>query len=80
MRDHLTILEDIERYLAENGLDQDLKELQDEARAAATGSELCLRVGTWLATYHACSKADPAIDGLIEEFLAYCHFNGLYPR
>jgi hypothetical protein len=38
MRDHLTILEDIERYLAENGLDQDLKELQDEARAAATGS------------------------------------------
>jgi hypothetical protein len=80
MRDHLTILRDIEGYFSKNGLAAELQELQHEVRVAATGAELCLRVGSWLMTYHAYSKVDTAIDDLIMEFMEYCHFNGLYPK
>ena len=80
MRDHLTILKDIEQYLSSHGLSEDLLSLQDEVGASATGGELCARVGSWLLTFQNDSEPDQAAKELITEFIKYCHFNALYPR
>ncbi len=80
MRDHLTILKDIEQYLSSHGFSEDLQSLQDEVRASATGGELCARVGSWLLTFQVNSEHAQAAQGLIDEFIKYCHSNGLYPR
>jgi hypothetical protein len=81
MRDHLAILADIERYLAAKGMTKELEEVQFEVRAAATGSELCLSVGTWLHTFYVYSfPLDAEMESLYTEFIEYCHFNGLHPR
>jgi hypothetical protein len=80
MRDHLTILKDIEQYLSNHSLTDDLQSLQEEVQASATGGELCSRAGTWLLTFQVYSEYDQTVQDLINEFIEYCHSNGIYPR
>jgi hypothetical protein len=74
MRHHLEIIKDIEAVLSLKRVDKELAELRQEIRASSTGSELCLRVGTWLS-----SNERYDLKQLREEFELYCHSNGLYP-
>ncbi len=81
MRNHLEILKDIDKLLADNGLDDEQRELEFEIRASSTGSELCLRSGSKLLTLQNTNKKFSSLVGhLIKEFISYCHKNGLYPR
>lgn len=74
MRDHLAIIEDIDKFLTQNNLTSQLIAFQREVQASSTGSELCLRVGSWLK-----SADTDCLKGLKDEFLSYCRSNGLYP-
>lgn len=81
MRNHLEILEDIDKLLADNGLEEERQQLEYEIRASSTGGELCLRSGSKLLTLQSRNKQVAfSIGHLIKEFIAYCHANGLYPK
>ena len=81
IRNHLVILEDIDKLLADNELQDELQQLEFEIRASATGSELCLRTGSKLLTLQNTNEYFTSMVGhLIKEFISYCHKNGLYPR
>ena len=80
MRDHLTILADIESYLAAKGMTKELEEIQFEKRVRATETQLCLSIGTWLHTFYMYSfPLDPEMENLYEEFIGYCDSKGLHP-
>ena len=72
MRYHPEIVKDIEQFLSANNLNE---ALQNEIQASATGSELCLRVGSWLQSHE-----KNGLRELADEFILYCHANGLYPK
>lgn len=81
MRHHLEILDDIDKLLADNGLEDERQQLESEIRASATGSELCLRSGSKLLTLqNTDSQFSSVAVHLIKEFIYYCHANGLYPK
>lgn len=81
MRNHLEILEDIDRLLADNGLEDERQQLEFEIRASATGGELCSRCGSKLLTLQNTDRHFSSVAGhLIKEFISYCHRNGLYPQ
>ena len=75
MRYHLEIIEDIEKTLSSNNLSKELIDFQHEVQAGSTGTELCLRVGSWLK-----SNEINDLKKLTDEFMLYCHSNGLYPK
>ncbi len=80
MRHHLEILKSIDKILSEKKFEDERKLLEFEVRASATGSELCLRVGSkLLALQNTNQRFDFVVGDLIEEFISYCHANGLYP-
>ena len=81
MRHHLEILDDIDKLLADNGLEDERQQLDFEIRASATGSELCLRSGSKLLTLQNTNTQFSSVaEHLIKEFISYCHANGLYPK
>lgn len=81
MRNHLEILEDIDKLLADNGLEEERQQLDFELRASSTGGELCSRSGSKLLTLQTTNKQiDFVVGHLIKEFISYCHANGLYPK
>jgi hypothetical protein len=81
MRNHLEILEEIDKLLADNGLEDERTQLEFEVRASVTGSELCLRSGSKLLTLQNRSKqVSFSVGHLIKELISYCHANGLYPK
>lgn len=81
MRHHLEILDEIDKLLADNGLETERQQLEFEIRASATGSELCLRSGSKLLSLQYRDKYFSSVAGhLINEFVSYCHANGLYPK
>jgi hypothetical protein len=81
MRNHLEILDDIDKLLADNGLEDERQQLQVEIVVSATGSELCLRTGSKLLTLQNADRQFSSVAGhLIKEFVSYCHANGLYPQ
>ena len=81
MRHHLAILDDIDKLLADKGLEEERRQLEAEIRASTTGSELCLRSGSKLLTLQKMDKKFSAVAGhLIKEFISYCHVNGLKPK
>lgn len=81
MRNHLQILDDIDKLLADNGLEDERRQLEFEIRASATGGELCSRCGSKLLTLQNKDGQFSSVAGhLIKEFISYCHVNGLYPR
>ena len=81
MRNHLEILEEIDRLLAENGLEDERQQLEFEVRASFTGSELCLRSASKLLTLQTKNmKVDRAVGPQIKELVSYCRSNGLYPK
>jgi hypothetical protein len=81
MRHHLEILNEIDKVLAENGLEEVRQQLEFEIRASATGSELCLKSGSKLLTFQNIDKKfSPVVGHLIKEFISYCHTNGLRPK
>lgn len=75
MRYHPEIIKDIGEFLSANKLSEELTDFQNEIQAGTTGSELCLRVGSWLKS----NKTD-GLKELADEFILYCHANGLYPK
>ena len=81
MRNHLQILEDIDKLLVENGFDDEREQLNFEIQASSTGGELCLRSGSKLLTLQNTNKRFSSIVGhLTKEFISYCHKIGLYPK
>jgi hypothetical protein len=81
MRGHLEILAEIDKLLADNGLETERLQLETEVRASSTGGELCVRSGSKLLTLQNTNKHFSSVVGhLIKEFISYCHKNGLYPR
>ena len=81
MRNHLEILEDINKLLADNGLEEERQQLDFELRASSTGGELCSRSGSKLLTLQTTNKQiDFVVGHPIKEFISYCHANGLYPK
>ena len=81
MRNHLEILDEIEKLLADNGLDEEKQQLEFEIGASFTGSELCLRSASKLLTLKNKSKhVNNAVGHLIKELVSYCRSNGLYPK
>lgn len=81
MRHHLEILDEIDKLLADNGLEDERQQLEFEIRASATGSELCLRSGSKLLTLQNTDRKFTSIAGhLVKEFVSYRHANGLYPK
>ncbi len=74
MRHHLEIVKDIEKFLSANNLNKELVTFQYEVRGSSTGSEICIRVGSWLK-----SNEINGLEKLTDEFVSYCHLNGLYP-
>jgi len=75
MRYHLEIIKDIEKFLSANNLDSELVTFQYEVQASSTGSEVCIRVGSWLK-----SNEIIGLEKLTDEFVSYCHLNGLHPK
>ena len=81
MRGHLEILDEIDKLLLDNGLEEERRQLETEIRASFIGSELCLRAGSKLLALQNTNKRFSSVVGhLIKEFVSYCHKNGLYPR
>jgi hypothetical protein len=81
MRHHLEILDEIDKLLADKGLENERQQLEFEIRASATGSELYLRSGSKLLTLQNTDTQFSSVAGhLIKEFVSYCHANGLYPK
>ena len=81
MRNHLEILEEIDRLLADNGFENEWLQLEFEIRASATGGELCLRCCSKLLTLQNTNKIFTSLVGhLIKELVSYCHASGLYPK
>ncbi len=81
MRNHLEILNDIDKLLADNSFEVERKQIESEIRASATAIELCLRSGSILLKLQNKNKRFSTIAGnLIKEFISYCHVNGLYPK
>ena len=76
MRYHLDILTDIEQFLTASHMESEFRSLEDEVRASATGTELCLRVGSWLLSH----KEIAGLKDLRFEFIDYCNYNRLYPK
>lgn len=56
MRNYLEILEDIDKLLADNGLEEERQQLDFEIRASSTGGELCSRSGSKLLTLQTTNK------------------------
>lgn len=81
MRNHLEILKDIDKILADNGLEDERQQLEFEISASFTGSELCLRSASKLLTLQSTSnQLYKTVGHLIRELVSYCHANGLYPK
>ncbi len=56
MRNYLEILEEIDKLLADKGLENERQELEFEIRASSTGGELCARSGSNLLTLRNTNK------------------------
>lgn len=79
MRNHLEILDEIDKLLAENELEDERQQLQFEVKASFTGSELCLRSASkLLALQNKNKQVDKVVQ--IKELVSYCRSNGLYPK
>ncbi|MEO6233296.1 MAG: hypothetical protein ABJB11_04895 [Ferruginibacter sp.] len=80
-RNHLEILDDINKLLSVNGLHEEKEQLELEISASFTGSELCLRSASKLLTLQDKNKQVNKIVGhLTRELVSYCRSNGLYPK
>jgi hypothetical protein len=75
VRNHLEIIKDIEQYLSDNKWEWEHNDLKNEVFESSTASELCMRVGAWLIYWNEIT----GLDKLRNEFMEYCHHNGLYP-
>ena len=81
MQNHLEILDDIDKLLADNELEDERQQVEFEIRASCTGSELCLRSASKLLTLQNKNKqVDKAVGHLIGELISYCRSNGLYTK
>ncbi len=81
MRNHLEIFEEIEQILNTEGLVEELLQLKTEVEASCSGSELCLTVGAKLLSLQLTNSQIKSVIGpLVKEFIAYCHYNDIYPQ
>lgn len=81
MRNHLEILDEIDKLLADNELEDERQQLEFEVRASFTGSELCLRSASkLLALQNKNKQVDKVVGQQIKELVSYCRSNGLYPK
>ena len=81
MRNHIEILKEIDQVLSQGGFAEERQQLENEIRASSSGGELCMMAGAKLLSFQISnSSINFSIGHLINEFIAYCHHNGLYPR
>lgn len=81
MRTHLEILDEIDKLLADNELEDERQQVEFEVRASCTGSELCLRSASkLLALQNKSKQVDKVVGHQIKELVSYCRSNGLYPK
>lgn len=81
MRNHLEIIDEIDKLLADNELEDERQQLKFEVRASFTGSELCLRTASkLLALQNKNKQVDKVVGQQIKELVSYCRSNGLYPK
>jgi hypothetical protein len=74
------MLDEIDKLLAANGLEDERLQLEDEVRASFLGGELCSRVGSkLLALQKANQQVGVKVGSLINEFSSYCNHCGIYP-
>jgi hypothetical protein len=78
MRNHLEILEDIDKVLADNDLEAERSAVKDELENSRTNAEICMNCGLALLTLQ---KANPLVNtcigDLIQQFIVYCSSNGI---
>ena len=73
MRNHLEILEKIDKLFFENDLEGERQKLEDEVRSSFSKNELCLRSASKLLTLQKMNKQVSFIVGdQIKELISYC--------
>ncbi|NRF37439.1 hypothetical protein [Pedobacter foliorum] len=77
MRHYLNILKDIEKYMNDNHLSQDLENLHDWQNDFTGEAEFCSTTATWLYTFQVYSIHYETLMGLIDEFGSYCRSKGI---
>lgn len=78
MRDYLDILKDISKYMADNGLVDDLMDLHESQKDYTDEDAFCSGTATWLYTFQAYTSCDDAVlFDLIDEFASYCNGKGI---
>jgi hypothetical protein len=81
MRNYLKILDEINKLLADNKLENERQQLEFEVDSSFPASVLCLRSYLKLLTLQIESNQfDYAVENLIEELVSYCRFYRLYPK
>lgn len=78
MRHYVDILKDIERYMTDNDLSQDLENLHDWQKDFANEVEFCSGTATWLYTFQVYTKYNESLMNLIDEFGSYCQSKGIH--
>mgnify|MGYP006899130481 CR=1 FL=1 len=80
MKNHLEIIREIDQLLTDQNMETERKQLENEVKASATGSEICSRYGSKLLALQNKNKDFDLVAGhLITEFISYCHAVGIRP-
>ncbi len=77
MRHYRAILQDIEQYMFNRNLKEDLEGLQAIVNSGVVEHELCSHAGTWLATFMMYCGFEEPVQDLIGEFFDYCEANSI---
>ena len=72
MRHYLDILKDIEKYMTDNNLTEDIESLHDWQKGFIKEAEFCSGTATWLYTFQVYTTYNEVLFDLIDEFASYC--------
>jgi len=78
IRHYSDILKDIENYMAENHLIDDLKSLHDWQSTFSDEANFCSGTATWLYTFQVYGTYNESMSNLIDEFGSYCVAKGIH--
>jgi hypothetical protein len=78
MRHYSDILNDIEKYLADNNLNQDIESLHDWQNNFIDEANFCSGTATWLYTFQVYTRYNESLMALIDEFGLYCQTKGIH--
>ena len=79
MRHYLDILKEIEKFMTDNHLSEDLESLHDWQKQFTEEVKFCSATATWLYTFQAYTTCnEEALFELIDEFASYCSSKGIH--